>query len=97
MEMVREASDRQFEGFVAEASDTLFRTGYLETAAALIDTGSYTCTSTAPATLPTGGALLHWPKWRVATGKRSCPGPGPALTMPTRGRSVASRTEWRAG
>jgi hypothetical protein len=34
----------------------------LETTAALIDTGSYTCTSTAPATLPTGGALLHWPK-----------------------------------
>lgn len=34
----------------------------LETTAALIDTGSYTCTSTAPTTLPTGGALLHWPK-----------------------------------
>jgi hypothetical protein len=34
----------------------------LETTAALIDTGSYACTSTAPATLPTGGALLHWPK-----------------------------------
>lgn len=32
----------------------------LETSAALIDTTSYTCTSTAPATLPTGGALLHW-------------------------------------
>ena len=30
MELVRDtASDRQFEGFVAEASDTLFRTGYL--------------------------------------------------------------------
>jgi len=27
-----------------------------------IDTGSYTCISTAPAILPTGGALLHWPK-----------------------------------
>jgi hypothetical protein len=35
---------------------------YLETTAALIDTSSHTCTSTAPATLPTGGALLHWPK-----------------------------------
>jgi len=34
----------------------------LETSAALITTGSYTCTSTAPTTLPTGGALLHWPK-----------------------------------
>jgi hypothetical protein len=32
----------------------------LETSAALIDTGSYTCTSTAPTSLPTGGALLHW-------------------------------------
>ena len=32
MELVRDtASDRQFEGFVAEASDTLFRTGYLMT------------------------------------------------------------------
>ncbi len=31
----------------------------LETTAALIYTGSYTCTSTAPTTLPTGGALLH--------------------------------------
>jgi len=34
----------------------------LETTAALIDTGSYACTSTPPATLPAGGALLHWPK-----------------------------------
>jgi hypothetical protein len=34
----------------------------LETSAALITAGSYTCTSTAPTTLPTGGALLHWPK-----------------------------------
>jgi hypothetical protein len=32
----------------------------LETSATLINTGSYTCTSTAPTTLPTGGALLHW-------------------------------------
>ena len=32
MQLVRDAtSDRQFEGFVAEASDTLFRTGYLMT------------------------------------------------------------------
>ena len=32
MELVRDAaSDRQFEGFVAEASDTLFRTGHLMT------------------------------------------------------------------
>jgi hypothetical protein len=31
-----------------------------ETVTALIDTSSYTCTSTAPAALPTGGALLHW-------------------------------------
>jgi len=33
-----------------------------ETAAALIDPGSYICASTAPTTLPTGGALLYWPK-----------------------------------
>jgi hypothetical protein len=58
MEMVREASDRQFEGFVAEASDTLFRTGYLETAAALIDTGSYTCTSTPPTPRSPGAMTL---------------------------------------
>jgi hypothetical protein len=32
----------------------------LETSAALINTDSYTCTITAPTTLPTGGALLHW-------------------------------------
>ena len=32
----------------------------LQTSAALIDTGSYTCTNTAPTILPTGGALLHW-------------------------------------
>ena len=32
MEWVRDAaSKRQFEGFAAEASDTLFRTGYLMT------------------------------------------------------------------
>jgi RNA polymerase sigma-70 factor (sigma-E family) len=32
MELVRDlASDRQFDGFVAEVSDTLFRTGYLMT------------------------------------------------------------------
>jgi len=38
MELVRDtASDRQFEGFVAEASDTLFRTGYLMTG----DVGDY--------------------------------------------------------
>jgi hypothetical protein len=29
-----------------------------ETAAALIDTGSYTCTSTAPTTLPAGGGMI---------------------------------------
>ena len=34
----------------------------LETTAALIGTGSYTCTSTAPAIRPNGGALLHWSK-----------------------------------
>jgi len=34
----------------------------VETSATLITAGSYTCTSTAPTTLPTGGALLHWPK-----------------------------------
>jgi hypothetical protein len=33
--------------------------GY-DTALALIDTSSYTCTSTAPTTPPSGGALLHW-------------------------------------
>ena len=33
-----------------------------ETAAALIDAGSFICASTAPTTLPTGGALLYWPK-----------------------------------
>ena len=31
-----------------------------ETVIALIDTSSYTCTSTAPATLPPDGALLHY-------------------------------------
>jgi hypothetical protein len=34
----------------------------VETSATLITADSYTCTSTAPTTLPTGGALLHWPK-----------------------------------
>jgi hypothetical protein len=34
----------------------------METSAALITADSYTCTSTAPTTLPAGGALLHWPK-----------------------------------
>ena len=62
-----------------------------ETAAALIDSGSYTCTSTAPTTLPTGGALLHWPKRRPAA--RSAPvlararaaqcRPGPGLRLQT--------------
>jgi hypothetical protein len=33
--------------------------GY-DTALALVTTNSYTCTSTAPTTLPSGGALLHW-------------------------------------
>jgi hypothetical protein len=33
-----------------------------QTAIALIDTSSYTCTSTAPTTLPPGGALLYWPR-----------------------------------
>jgi hypothetical protein len=32
----------------------------LETSAALINADSYTCTTTAPTTLPTGGALLRW-------------------------------------
>jgi hypothetical protein len=32
----------------------------LETSAALINSDSYTCTTTAPTTLPAGGALLHW-------------------------------------
>ena len=32
----------------------------LQTSVTLINTGSYTCTSTAPTTLPTDGALLHW-------------------------------------
>ncbi len=31
-----------------------------DTALALIDTNSYTCTSTAPTTPPSSGALLHW-------------------------------------
>jgi hypothetical protein len=31
-----------------------------ETAIQLIDTNSYTCTSTAPTTPPSGGALLHY-------------------------------------
>jgi hypothetical protein len=31
-----------------------------DTALALIDTSSYTCTSTAPTTPPSSGALLHW-------------------------------------
>jgi hypothetical protein len=34
----------------------------VETSATLITADSYTCTSTAPTTLPAGGALLHWPK-----------------------------------
>ncbi|MGH3401473.1 MAG: hypothetical protein ACRDRJ_02975 [Streptosporangiaceae bacterium] len=44
-----------------ELSFSTFRlASNLETLAALIDTSSYTCISTAPTTLPTGGALLHW-------------------------------------
>jgi hypothetical protein len=33
-----------------------------QTTIALIDTNSYTCTSTAPTTLPPGGALLYYPR-----------------------------------
>jgi hypothetical protein len=33
----------------------------VETAIALITTSSNSCTSTAPVTLPTGGALLYYP------------------------------------